>query len=513
MATLGGLTHSHTLFVEDDGTPVRFYIPPGPLKRQLYQLIIHGGGEMCRLQQPGALLLSTPGSAQGAQYVSTAYVMDCVRKGELLDVDDYRLDGSHGRKRQSKGMKQDEREGESSHGSDGKEQVKVGEGPEEEDELSDLGELVIEEGLEEDEQESDTVKIKKENKMDCSEAQKIGSLKSARIHQTGRNPFTEEEDVAILVYVRDNAPHRGTVTGIALWKEMEQRRVLKRTWQAIKDRYIKHLKGKQGYRLPLSAASRSHDPSEDESPQPITKKSRTNTSTPWTKRPGNIGRTSEKLGTALPMEKSSTKARAEQSDAVESTSINFPLEKRGQHVTKGVVRRSEGEKKSSDMSKGAVSATSKEDQEDGGDLHIFEIANMEFEVDDTPEIELPKRSLSLREFVMGEDPPSSQSQTQVDEVSSSPEDSESEGLQEALLGMMSEFKLRLRDVTQALLKNNGELSATRHFLRTGSRPDGFPIWIRKDDLDLQKADAETQKRLIQKYGSDNVAKRVAFLAS
>uniref|UniRef100_F6WSD5 Telomeric repeat-binding factor 2-interacting protein 1 n=1 Tax=Xenopus tropicalis TaxID=8364 RepID=F6WSD5_XENTR len=509
MAALGGLTHSRTLFVDDDGTPMSFYVPPGPLKRQLYPLITHGGGEMCRMQQPGALLLSAPGSAQGAQYVSTAYIMDCVRIDKLLDVDDYRLDGSHGRPRKSQGSKKEERApqqkvGESSQESDQKQQAKVGGDLEEGDKLSDPGEPVNEESLGE---------YNKENKMDCSGAQKVIRKilppKSPPFYLTGRNVFTEKEDVAILLYVRENAPHRGT--GVSLWKEMEQKQVVKRTWQAIKNRYFRYLKGKRNYVLPLTDDSSSQEPSDDEEecPQPITKKSRISDSTPCTEKPGVAEKTGEKLSTDTSVEGPST----EKSDAAKTSNVNLPVEERGQEVTEGAIKRSEGNKKSTEMNEEAVSASSKENQDDGADLHIFEIANLEFEVEDTPELEVPKRSFGLKEFVMGEDLPSSQSQTQVDEVSSSPDASESEGLQEALLSMMSEFKLSLCDVTQALLKNNGELAATRHFLQTGSRPDGYPIWVRKDDLDLQKDDAETLKRLIQKYGADNVAKRVAFLAS
>ncbi|KAE8574753.1 hypothetical protein XENTR_v10003562 [Xenopus tropicalis] len=552
MAALGGLTHSRTLFVDDDGTPMSFYVPPGPLKRQLYPLITHGGGEMCRMQQPGALLLSAPGSAQGAQYVSTAYIMDCVRIDKLLDVDDYRLDGSHGRPRKSQGSKKEERApqqkvGESSQESDQKQQAKVGGDLEEGDKLSDPGEPVNEESLGECEQqkeeciigekgnvgqklgdvqkeaaeselEPDSNKLQpekdnKENKMDCSGAQKVIRKilppKSPPFYLTGRNVFTEKEDVAILLYVRENAPHRGT--GVSLWKEMEQKQVVKRTWQAIKNRYFRYLKGKRNYVLPLTDDSSSQEPSDDEEecPQPITKKSRISDSTPCTEKPGVAEKTGEKLSTDTSVEGPST----EKSDAAKTSNVNLPVEERGQEVTEGAIKRSEGNKKSTEMNEEAVSASSKENQDDGADLHIFEIANLEFEVEDTPELEVPKRSFGLKEFVMGEDLPSSQSQTQVDEVSSSPDASESEGLQEALLSMMSEFKLSLCDVTQALLKNNGELAATRHFLQTGSRPDGYPIWVRKDDLDLQKDDAETLKRLIQKYGADNVAKRVAFLAS
>lgn len=105
------------------------------------------------------------------------------------------------------------------------------------------------------------------------------------------------------------------------------------------------------------------------------------------------------------------------------------------------------------------------------------------------------------------------STSHVDETPSKSQASDSEGLQEAMIDMMREFKLDVSRVTQAFFYNSGELGSTRHFLRTGSRPDGYPIWEPKDDLDLKKNKPKMQSRLINKYGADNVARRVAFLAS
>ncbi|XP_053577111.1 telomeric repeat-binding factor 2-interacting protein 1 [Bombina bombina] len=246
------------------------------------------------------------------------------------------------------------------------------------------------------------------------------SPRTAVINNDKRRLFTREEDVTILTYVRDYSQIYGSVSGIRLWKKLEKTKLLKRSWQAMKERYRKHLvKCKKSYILPP--------------------------------RPTNQGK-------------------------VKNADLNH--------------------KESDDT------------HEDAEDLQIFEIANMEFEVDNTPE-----PAVSLKDFVMGEDSAFPESQTQVDEVSSSPELSEMDGLQECLHSMMAEFNLSLCQVTQALLKNNGEVGSTRHFLRTGSRPDGYPIWVRKDDLDLQNDDASIQETLIKKYGADNVTKRVAFLAS
>ncbi|KAG8550757.1 hypothetical protein GDO81_021426 [Engystomops pustulosus] len=114
--------------------------------------------------------------------------------------------------------------------------------------------------------------------------------------------------------------------------------------------------------------------------------------------------------------------------------------------------------------------------------------------------------ISLRDLVMGED-------SEMRVVSPSPALSDMEGLQEALVDMMQEFGLDLCRVTQVLLKNSGEVGSTRHFLRTGCRPDGFPVWTQEDDVQLQRNEPALRAGLARKYGADNVAKRAAFLAS
>lgn len=76
--------------------------------------------------------------------------------------------------------------------------------------------------------------------------------------------------------------------------------------------------------------------------------------------------------------------------------------------------------------------------------------------------------------------------------------------------LMEKFNLDLSTVTQAFLKNSGELEATSSFLESGRRADGRPIWSRQDDLDLQKDDEDTRKALVKKFGAQNVARRIEF---
>uniref|UniRef100_A0A8D0GGH6 Telomeric repeat-binding factor 2-interacting protein 1 n=1 Tax=Sphenodon punctatus TaxID=8508 RepID=A0A8D0GGH6_SPHPU len=60
----------------------------------------------------------------------------------------------------------------------------------------------------------------------------------------GRMHFTEAEDRAILLYVQDKGRVRA-IAGAALWKEMEQARLTRHSWQAMRDHYLKQLKGRE----------------------------------------------------------------------------------------------------------------------------------------------------------------------------------------------------------------------------------------------------------------------------
>ncbi|NWU13866.1 TE2IP protein, partial [Cephalopterus ornatus] len=78
---------------------------------------------------------------------------------------------------------------------------------------------------------------------------------------------------------------------------------------------------------------------------------------------------------------------------------------------------------------------------------------------------------------------------------------------------MEKFSVDLFTVTQAFLKNSGEVEATSDFLQMGQRLDGYPVWSREDDLELQKDDEHVRNKLIAKFGAENVAKRIAFRRS
>ncbi|XP_041835538.1 telomeric repeat-binding factor 2-interacting protein 1 isoform X2 [Melanotaenia boesemani] len=88
---------SPVLFLSVDGVPMSFFLRPGPVKCKLQPLITAGGGVLCKIQQPGAILLIDPEEINSMPpstvhwYVSTKYIYDCIEKGEQLNLEDYRL--------------------------------------------------------------------------------------------------------------------------------------------------------------------------------------------------------------------------------------------------------------------------------------------------------------------------------------------------------------------------------------------------------------------------------------
>lgn len=65
-------------------------------------------------------------------------------------------------------------------------------------------------------------------------------------------------------------------------------------------------------------------------------------------------------------------------------------------------------------------------------------------------------------------------------------------------------------MTKALLKTSGDFSAALNLLLHPSSFSG-PFWTRDDDSLLLSADPVARQQLQEKYGEDNLAKRVVFL--
>lgn len=378
-----GPTHSSTLFVRGDGSAMSFYVRPSPVKRRLSTLILHGGGTVCRVQEPGAVLLAQPGEAlaeASGDFISTQYILDCVERNERLELEAYRLGLTE--------QAPDAQPGASTEGST---------------------EL---------------------------EPQPL----------TGRLAYTDADDVAILTYVKENARSPNSVTGNALWKAMEKSSLTQHSWQSLKDRYLKHLRGQEHKYL---------------------------------------------LGDA-PVSPSSQKLKRKAEQDPEAADSGEPQNKRTPDLPE----------------EECVKGETKENDESVKKL--FEEATREFEEAVVGE----SSDFEIHITMCDDDPPTPEedSETQPDEEEEEPKVSTQEvgTAIKIIRQLMEKFNLDLSTVTQAFLKNSGELEATSSFLECGRRSDGYPIWSRQDDLDLQKDDEDTRNALVKKFGAQNVARRIEF---
>ncbi|NWT98049.1 TE2IP protein, partial [Urocynchramus pylzowi] len=317
---------SRSLFLWDDGHPMRFYLRPGLAKLRLAPLVLAGGGRLCRVQEPGAVLLAQPGEVAPGGAVSTEYVAECVKRNQRLPLEPFLL--------------------------------------------------------------------------------------AAR----GRLAFTEAEDAALLQAVRSQGTAR--LNGRELWVELERNGLTRHSWQAMRDRYLRHL-------LP-----RLWEPPQTEDPAQI-----------------------RGLFAAANREFESTESESDSPDVAELS-------------TKDGARRSPGETAS--------------ELKTGPEDSAFPAIQLQRQ-------ERPKRTCS--------------SSNTVGQVVKTMEH------------FMEKFAVDLLTVTQAFLKNSGDVEATSYFLQTGQRLDGYPVWSREDDLELQKDDEHVRNKLIAKFGAENVAKRIVFRES
>ncbi|CAD7689168.1 unnamed protein product [Nyctereutes procyonoides] len=265
----------------------------------------------------------------------------------------------------------------------------------------------------------------------------------------GRIAFTDADDVAILTYVKENARSPSSVTGTALWKAMEKSSLTEHSWQSLKDRYLKHLRGQEHKYL---------------------------------------------LGDA-PVSPSSQKLKRKAEQDPEAADSGEPQNKRTPDLPEEEYVKEEIKENDEAVKKMLVEATRE-----------FE----EIVVDESPDFE-------IHITMCDDDPPTPEedSETQPDEDE---EEEEEEKVSPPEVGaaikiirqLMEKFNLDLSTVTQAFLKNSGELEATSSFLESGQRADGYPIWSRQDDLDLQKDDEDARDALVKKFGAQNVARRIEF---
>ncbi|NXE97766.1 TE2IP protein, partial [Menura novaehollandiae] len=324
---------SRSLFLWDDGRPMRFYLRPGLAKLRVAPLVLAGGGRLCRVQEPGAVLLAQPGEAAPDGAVSTEYVTACVERNQRLPLEPFLLPAT-----------------------------------------------------------------------------------PPAAAPRGRLAFTEAEDAALLQAVRGQSTVR--VSGRALWMELERSGLTRHSWQAMRDRFLRHLR------------PRLWEPPQTEDPTQI-----------------------RGLFAAANREFESTESESDSSDITEELS------------TQDGVGRSPGEKAS--------------DLKTGPEDSAF------------PDIHLQRQ----------ERPTSTSSSSVVGEVV------------KTMQHFMEKFTVDLFTVTQAFLKNSGDVEAASYFLQTGQRLDGYPVWSREDDLELQKDDEHVRNKLVAKFGAENVAKRITFRKS
>ncbi|XP_029455519.1 telomeric repeat-binding factor 2-interacting protein 1 [Rhinatrema bivittatum] len=462
--------HSRTLFVKEDGSPMRFYLRPCAAKRQLHPLILHGGGVMCRLQEPGAVLLREPGEAppagaageseaSGSAYISVRYVTDCVERNEKLDVCDYQLRGAAG------------------------------------------------------------------NVSGTCCAHEL-----PRFLGSGRTAFSRAEDVAILVYLRDHAAPESGYAGNAIWKELQRLQLTRHSWQAMRDRYLKHLRGREdSYQLEVRTlvplvvfphCSRCPQPNESEEEphagdctlQPHSETHRI-----------EEGETSLQGNTCpapirLPEEETET---CSIEDLPDKTAAKL-------HMRKAAKMQEESNLNSDKVLKVQKKAAEKELSAEEGIIGRFETTNQEIEVNDktlkivealSPEKDKeqtespePQTVKETQMNVMSEDSADPDPLPQG-EMTSGPPKTEEEELKGCIQRLMEEFGFSLSVITQALLKNSGELEATKYFLKNKRRADGYPLWTFQDDMLLEEKDPKFRRKLINKFGAENVAKRYKFLNS
>nr|XP_027321965.1 telomeric repeat-binding factor 2-interacting protein 1 isoform X2 [Anas platyrhynchos] len=329
---------SRQLFLWDDGRPMRFYVRPGLTKLRLAPLLLAGGGRLCRIQEPDAVLLAQAGEQAPGGAVSAEYVTECIKRNQRLPLEPFRLPA----------------------------------------------------------------------------APPPPPAASPR----GRLAFTEAEDAALLQAVRGRGGRR--VGGRALWKELERAGLTRHSWQAMRDRYLRHLRPLRG------------EPKQAEE-----------------ERARGMG-----IFEAANREFESDESESDTSDALEELPTQVGGGKPPGETASGL--------------------------ETGMEDCAFPGTQLQRE--DRP------RSTCSSSSVVGE-------------------------VVKTMRHFMERFNVDLFTVTQAFLKNTGEVETTSYFLQTGQRLDGYPVWSREDDLELQKDDEHVRSKLIAKFGAENVAKRVAFRKS
>ncbi|MBN3283840.1 TE2IP protein, partial [Polyodon spathula] len=454
------IPHTMTLFVDDTGCPLRFFIRPGSAKRRFLPVIRLGGGVMCRIQEPGAISLADPKEQSGVAapgYISVQYILDCVEKNERLDLEGYRL-----------GSTQQERADSTSSG------VcwtgRVGYSREEDDAiLRYLKEHSSKESLVKGN------KIWQEMERAAVTCHTWQSMKDRyRKHLAGRMEAFQVEDLTA-------SPSSAATRSTKRKSKLEETEAM----DTASDQQVSG----------PTCASLENQVVEEEEMKELTNGE-------------------EKEEEILEKEVRDTEVEVRQGQEVttESTQLtqSSSAKRRKLEILELAVREFEPGDETPDLEDLEVTGEAR-DQEEPGAQSV--VAGQEsVPVAGRAELGQPQSPASLlSKFMMHKDSFVVDSQTQEGEEGvSDPSETEVVDAIAAVQFLMDEFGVDLACVMQSFLKNNGDFQAVRHYLRTGRTVDGRPLWTRHDDLDLQSGDPITKQALILKYGEESVAKRVAF---
>ncbi|XP_063415679.1 telomeric repeat-binding factor 2-interacting protein 1-like isoform X3 [Mytilus trossulus] len=83
--------HSKHLFTKEN-EPILFFLRPCPDKSKINPLVEYGGGKVLSKFVTGAIKLAQDGDyVSSGDYISTKYVLDCVKNNHLMDTEKYKM--------------------------------------------------------------------------------------------------------------------------------------------------------------------------------------------------------------------------------------------------------------------------------------------------------------------------------------------------------------------------------------------------------------------------------------
>ncbi|XP_058856134.1 telomeric repeat-binding factor 2-interacting protein 1-like [Acipenser ruthenus] len=497
--------HTMTLFVDDTGCPLRFFIRPGSAKCRFLPVIEQGGGVMCRIQEPGAISLADPkeqGGVAAPGYFSVQYILDCVEKNERLDLEGYRL-GSTQQERAdstSSGLCWTGRFGYSREEHSSKESLVRGNKIWQEMEraavtchtwqsmkdryrkhLAGRMEAFQVEDLAATPSNAATCSTKKKSKLEETEAMDTSS------DQQVENQAVEQEEVK-------EPTNRAEKGEEVLEKEVSDTEVEIRQGQevTVESTQLTQSSSAKRRKLGILELAIREFQSDDETPHlEVTGEARGHE---------EAGAQSVVAGQeSMPMA-----GRAELGQPQSPLSWLCKVDSQTQEGASGPSDASENQEK-----RIAPETEPRAEEREVGTQTV--VAGQESVlVAGRAELGQPQSPLSwLCKFMMHRNILDSHTQ-KGEERASDPSQAEVVDAIAAVQFLMDEFGVDLACVMQSLLKNSGDFQAVLHYLHTGRRADGRPLWTRHDDLALQSGDPTTKQALILKYGEENVAKRVAF---